>query len=629
MVRSAPVNFATVSIDGGFWRERLETVAGRTLPAIHRQFEAQGVLEALAAASPPLPLRIPADENGITPQMFWDADVGRWLEAASYTLAFRRDPILEGQINALSELLAKAQDEDGYLNTWFIAREPDKRWSNLRDHRELYAAGHLIEAAVAHFQATGEMTLIRIALKLVDHIAAMFGRGEDQRRGYCGYPEIELALARLYNVTKDDKHLELASYFIDERGQHPHYFDLEAVARGDENSDFVGRTYEYTQSHRRVRSQDKAVGHATRGLTLYAAMACLAADRGDASLKRATETLWSDVTQRHLYITGGIGGADRTFGPPYDLPNATAHAETSAAVALAIWAKRMLAVELDGKYGDAMELALYNGALGALSQDGERFFRTNPLSDDGGHQRWAWDRCPEAATDIARLVAAVGGYFYSVSEDGLAIHLYGDSSATLSVGGRAVALKAKTVYPWSGKVELTVDPEAALEFTLRARIPAFAEGAKARINGAGIDVAGNIVSGYLEIRRTWNPGDVVELDLPMPITRLRAHPSVTADLGRVAIRRGPLIYCFEAADNPGTPLSRLRLKQDGKLTETFHGDLLRGIVTIGAEGIEVVDDGALYDSGPPAGKPATWTAIPFYLRANREGGAMLVWVPQD
>ncbi len=305
-------------------------------------------------------------------------------------------------------------------------------------------------------------------------------------------------------MTKDDRHLDLAQYFVDARGQPPNFFAMEALERGDEDDELVGRTYTFNQSHRPVRNEDTAIGHVVRALTMYAAMACLAGERRDGSLQRAVEALWADVTLNQMYVTGGVGqNGDGTFGAARDCPTRRRHAETSAAVALVHWAKRMLTLELDGKYADVLELALYNGALGGLSRDGEHYFDTNPLADNGAHRRWAWNNDPRAATNIARLVASVGGLFYSVAEDGIAIHLYGGASATVNVGGRAVSIKETSTYPWSGKISVVLDPVEAGEFTLRLRIPAFAREAKARINGAGIDVAGNVTA-----RLSPNPADL-------------------------------------------------------------------------------------------------------------------------
>jgi DUF1680 family protein len=630
MRNHTPVNYAAVRIDGSFWRDWLETVAGKTVPEQFRRFEAGGLIAALTGGE----AEADSTEPSITDAKYRDAEIGKWLEAAIAATAFERNAETDARIAALAEALAKAQMTDGYLNTWFSHNAADKRWSNLRDDRELYAAGHLIEAAVADFQTTGERRLIDIAIKLADHIAATFGRSEDQRRGYCGYPEIELALLRLYSVSKDERHRDLAAYFIDERGRQPHYFDLEAVARGDEPADLVGRTYEYTQSHRRVRTQETVIGNVSRALNLYAAMAQLAAEMGDHSLERTVETLWRDVTTHHLYVTGGVG-PDResgAFGPNFALPNATAAATTSAAVGMVNWAKRMLTASLDGAVADIMELSLYNAALAGLAQDGLSYFHFNPLESDGGEQRLDWQDDTSAATDIARLIGSVGGLFYSTRDDCLAVHLYGGASATVSLGGRAVSIREASKYPWSGRIKLLIEPEAPHEFTLRLRIPGYAAGAKARINDAGVDVGDNLVTGYLELRRRWQPGDLVELDLPMPIERVYAHPAVAADAGRVALKRGPLVYCFEAADNRAVPLSSAVLPRNAAITVEEQPGLFGGVMTLVAEGL-VNEAGtwgtALYRNEPMKTRAAALVAVPYYLWGNRGADAMRVWLPED
>ena len=634
MRQYSPVNFADVAIEGDFWRERLDTVLARTIPSQHRQLEANGILESLTLPQPPPPLRQPRNRHNFTVQVFWDSDVGKWIEAAGYALSHRRDATIEAQVDAITELLAKAQLPDGYLNCWYIGREPDKRWTNLRDNHELYNAGHLLEGALAYFHATGSRRLLDIMLKYVDHIADTFGPGEDQKHGYCGHQEIELALIKLYGVTKDRKHLDLATYFINERGKLPNYFDIEAIARGDDPKDYWAKTYEYNQSHKPVREQEKVVGHAVRAMYMYTAMADLAAELGDAKLKRALEILWHDVTSRQMYVTAGLGPSKQNegFTEHYDLPNDTAYCETCASVALIFWGQRMLNIDLDGHYGDVVEQALYNGALSGLSRDGEHYFYENPLESDGKHRRWAWHTCPCCTMSVSRLVASVGGYFYSTGSDVLAVHLYGGNSATVRVGERKIKVKETSSYPWSGKIRIALDPESAGEFTLKLRIPGWVREASARINGAGIDVAGAVKNGYLEIRRMWNPGDVVDLDLPMPIERIYAHPNVKMDIGRTALKRGPLVYCAEQVDNPSVGVDRIRLPRDAKVTPKERSDLFDGIVTVVAEGKMAVIDGwndELYRPAPPEETAATWTAVPYYLWANREPGRMLVWIPED
>ncbi len=634
MRQYSPVNFTDVRLEGDFWRERLDTVLTRSIPSQHKQLVANGILGSLSLPQPPPPLRFPRNSHNFTVQVFWDSDVGKWIEAASYALSHRRDPVIEGQIDEITGWLAKAQLPDGYLNCWYLGREPDKRWTNLRDNHELYNAGHLLEGAVAYFQATGNRRLLDVMLKYVDHIAATFGPGENQKHGYCGHQEIELALIKLFSVTKDRKHLDLATYFINERGKVPHYFDIEAIARGEDPKAFWAKSYEYNQSHKPVREQRKVVGHAVRAMYMYTAMADLAAELGDDALKRTLEVLWHDVTSRQMYVTAGLGPSkfNEGFTEHYDLPNDTAYAETCASVALIFWAQRMLNLDLNGQYADVLEQALYNGALSGLSRDGEHYFYENPLESDGKHTRWAWHTCPCCTMNVSRLVASVGGYFYSTGKDVLAVHLYGGNSANVDVGGRKIKVKETSTYPWSGKITLAINPEAASEFTVKLRIPGWVRNATARVNGAGVDVPGNLKDGYLAIRRTWRPGDVVDLELPMPVERVYAHPAVKADIGRTALKRGPLVYCAEQVDNPAVPVDSIRLPRKAKLATRERTDLFGGIVTVTAEGMSAgADDWKddLYRSEPPAENPQSWTAVPYYLWNNREPGKMLVWIPED
>ena len=428
----SPVPFAEVSLTGPFWRERLEVVLKRTIPSQHAKLAEVGILDSLKLPKPIPPLTMPRNNHGFTVQVFWDSDVGKWIEAAAYALAHRRDPDIEARIDAIVDDLAKAQAPDGYLNCWYNGREPEKRWTNLRDNHELYNAGHLLEGAIAYFRITGRRRFLDIMERYVDHIAATFGTGPGQKRGYPGHQEIELALYKLYRLTGDRRRLDLAAYFIDERGrQPPHYFTQEAIARGDDPAKFWHVTYEYNQSHLPVREQTKVVGHAVRAMYMLSAMADLAAELDDDGLKRACETLWRDVTTAQMYVTAGLGPKETNegFTEPYDLPNETAYAETCASVALIFWAQRMLHLDLDGDYADVMERALYNDALSGLSREGTHYFYANPLESRGQHKRWAWHNCPCCTMNVARLVASVGGYFLSTGEDGVAFHLYGGVEA--------------------------------------------------------------------------------------------------------------------------------------------------------------------------------------------------------
>src|SRR5581483_1572667 len=628
-----PVNFAEVRIEGPFWRERLDTVLTRPIPSQHVRLKESGILDSLRVPQPPPPLRIPRNSHDFTTQIFWDSDVGKWIEAASYALSHRRDATIEAQIDAIVDDLEKAQLPDGYLNCWYIGREIENRWTNLRDNHELYCAGHMLEGAIAYFQATGRRKLLDIMLRYVDHIRATFGTGPGQKRGYCGHQEIELALIKLYHATGDRRHLDLAAYFIDERGnQPPHYFDVEAIARGDDPRRYWAKTYEYNQSHKPVRQQDKAVGHAVRAMYMYTAMADLAADLEDAALKAACERLWKDVTGKRMYVTAGLGpaAANEGFTVDYDLPNDTAYAETCASVALIFWAQRMLNIDLDGAYADALELALYNGALSGLSRDGTHYFYENKLESDGSHKRWEWHTCPCCTMNVSRLVASVGGYFYSTAEKTVAVHLYGGSSTRLAVAGTRVAIRQTADYPWTGRVTIAVDPEQPAEFSLKLRIPGWAHGETLRVNGAPVATADR-VRGYVEIKRTWQAGDIVDLDLPMPVERVYSHPDVRMDIGRVVLKRGPLVYCVEQVDNPDISVGRIKLPRSGAVSAVPRPDLFGGVVSVVASGrVAASDDwdGSLYRTAPPVDRSADLTAIPYYLWCNRGSGRMTVWIPE-
>jgi DUF1680 family protein len=625
----SPLPFADVAMTGPFWRERLDTVLTRTIPSQHAKLKETGILDSLKLPKPVPPLTIPRNKHNFTMQVFWDSDVGKWIEAASYALSHRRDADIEAKIDAVVEDLARAQLPDGYLNCWYNGREPDKRWTNLRDNHELYNAGHLLEGAIAYFRATGRRRFLDVMERYVDHIAAIFGRGPSQKRGYDGHQEIELALVKLYRLTGDRRRLDLAAYFIDERGRQPHYFTEEAIARGEDQAAFWAGTYEYNQSHLPVREQTKMVGHAVRAMYMASAMADLALEFGDPGLKRACEALWRDVTTAQMYVTAGLGPKESNegFTEPYDLPNETAYAETCASVALIFWAQRMLHLDLDGAYADVMERALYNGALSGLSREGTHFFYANPLESRGQHQRWAWHICPCCTMNVARLVASIGGYFVSSSDAGVAVHLYGGFSASPTIQSRRVAINETSDYPWSGDIRIAVDPEAPTAFELKLRIPGWANDATASVNGEAVSLISR--RGYVAIYRQWSAGDIVALNLPMPPERLYAHPNVRMDVGRVALRRGPLIYCVEEADNPGGPVQRLTLPRGAPLS-VERADAFGGAAMLKAPAKELIpaDGGALYSTAPPISRDATLAAVPYFLWANREPGSMQVWIAE-
>ncbi|WP_137935094.1 glycoside hydrolase family 127 protein [Mesorhizobium comanense] len=627
----------------GFWGDRVDAVATRTADILYDRCVEARMLEQIDPDRPSpgvvIPFHSPSPDEAanpgftgstVTTQMFWDSDWGKTIETAAYSLYRRKNPELEKKIDAVIDMYEKLQQEDGYLSSWYQRIQPGLRWTNLRDCHELYCAGHLIEGAVAYYQATGKRKLLDIMCRYADHIASVLGPEPGKKKGYCGHEEIELALVKLARVTGDQKYMELAKYFIDQRGQQPHYFDEEARARGADPKAYHFKTYEYSQSHIPVREQDKVVGHAVRAMYLYSGMADIATEYGDDTLRVALDRLWDDLTTKNLYITGGLGPSahNEGFTSDYDLPNESAYAETCAAVGLVFWASRMLGMGPNGRYADMMERALYNGSISGLSLDGSLFFYENPLESRGRHNRWKWHRCPCCPPNIGRMVASIGSYFYSLADDALAVHLYGDSTARFDIAGTPVTLTQASRYPWGGAVGITVEPQAPVEFTLHLRIPAWSSGATLQLNGEVLDIGEVTHDGYAAVRRTWKKGDQLRLDLEMPIERLYANPEVRQDAGRVALSRGPLIYCVEATDNTGR-LHRLKLPRTAAIEAHDEPALLGGVVTLSAEALADAGDGwqnGLYRSDPPASVETRLTAIPYFAWDNREPGEMLVWL---
>lgn len=620
----------------GFWGERIDAVADKTVMILYDRCVAAGMFDQIDPDRPVPDLRLPyhlrsdGSPDTVNVQMFWDSDVAKVIEAAAYVLYRKPNPDLEAKTDAIIDMFHKLQQPDGYLNSWFIRMQPGKRWLNLRDHHELYCAGHLIEAAVAYFHATGKRKLLDVMCRYADHIDRMFGPQPTQKPGYCGHEEIELALIRLGRATSVQRYLDLARFFIEQRGQQPHYFDEEAAARGADPKQFRHRTYEYNQSHLPVRQQPKVIGHAVRAMYLYSGMADVATEFGDNSLTDTLKVLWDDLTTKQMYVTGGIGPAasNEGFTDYYHLPNHNAYAETCAAVGLVMWASRMLGRGPDRLYADIMEQALYNGALSGLAADGATFFYDNPLESNGSHHRWTWHRCPCCPPNIARTVASIGSYMYGVSSDELAVHLYGDSTARLALGSTAVTIAQRTDYPWDGRIALTVGVNAPASFTLALRVPGWCGQARLSINGDVIDVSAVEDRGYLRIDRLWQGGETIVLDLPMDVRALHANPAVRADIGRVALARGPMIYCAEEIDN-GKELHSLILTGDVSEADTVSIEGLEKTVAIDLKAKrEVWNDwqGKLYDTGGPTLKDTTARFLPYYLWDNREPGEMLVWV---
>jgi uncharacterized protein len=622
-----PVPFTQVTLDDPFWAPRQETNRTVTIPHMHQMLMETG--------------RIPAFDLNFTRPVpssilliFGDSDAAKWIEAASYALTTQPDPHLATLVDELADKIIKAQQPDGYLNTHFIVTQPEMRWKNLRDWHEMYCAGHLIEGAIAHYEATGDRKLLDALCRYVDLIDANFGTEPGKRRGYDGHPEIELALIRLYHVTHDPKHLKLAQYFVEERGnQDPHYYDIEAVERGEDPKAFWAKTYEYCQAHAPIREQTKVVGHAVRAMYLMMAVVDLAHEFDDPTLLQTCEHLWDNLVHRRMYLTGGIGPSHRNegFTTDYDLPDETAYAETCASIALILWNHRLLQFAGDGKFADIIEQTLYNGFISGVSLEGKDFFYENPLASAGDHHRTPWFACPCCPPNLGRIVASLGNYFYSTGADGIWTHLYGQSTARMHVQGQEVTVCQTTNYPWDGAIQIEIRPSQPQTFTLHLRIPGWCEQWEVRINGEPLADIPQAVNGYIALQRTWQGGDCVDLTLAMPIQCVYAHPAVRQMQGRFALQRGPIVYCMEGVDHNGVGLDRLAL--DPAAVEQFtlehRPDLLGGVTVLHGTGALIQDadwENVLYRRNQPSTtQPVDVLAIPYCVWDNRAAGEMRVW----
>lgn len=574
--------------------------------------------------------------------LFWqDSDLAKWMEAASHRLAVAPDSALDAELDRLIASLAKAQREDGYINTYFQLVEPNRRWSNLRDAHELYVAGHLIEAGVAHFEATGKRTLLEVVRRVADLIDRTFGPGPGQIRGYCGHEEIELALVKLSRATGEPRYLSLAAYFIDERGDSPNYFEDEARRRGDAklpwHMHFDGLAT--LQAASPVRSLTEPVGHAVRMMYLLASMADLARERQDAEMRESCERLWRATLARHIYVTGGVGSEPygEKFSEPFDLPPDRAYAETCAAIGLMMVARRMLELRREAGTADAMERALYNNVLAGLALDGKTYFYVNPLEVIPAvakrrfechlvkTQRVPWFGCACCPPNVARLLMSLAYYAYAREADGLTVHLYVGGSVRFTVGGEHVRLDVATEYPWQQTIVFTWRAAQPVDCVLRLRLPGWCRAPEIRVNGE--TVSPPVEAGYAQVQRRWQEGDRVELVLPMPVERVHADARVASVAGRVALQRGPVVYCLEQVDN-GADLAALVLPASAELRARYDSSLLGGCVVVEAEGGRELVGPSLYAQVAAQRRPVTLRAVPYALWANRGEGEMRVWIRQ-
>ena len=581
--------------------------------------------------------------------VFQDSDVAKWLEAVAWSLCQKPDAELEKTADEVIELIAAAQCEDGYLNTYFTVKAPGERWTNLAECHELYCAGHLIEAGVAFFQATSKRRLLEVVCRLADHIDSVFGPDDNQLHGYPGHPEIELALMRLYDVTQEPRYMALANYFVEQRGTQPHFYDIEYEKRGKTS---FWNTYgpawmvmdkSYSQAHLPLAEQTTAVGHAVRFVYLMAGVAHLARLSKNEGKRQDCLRLWKNMVQRQLYITGGIGSqsSGEAFSSDYDLPNDTVYAESCASIGLMMFARRMLELEADSQYADVMERALYNTVLGGMALDGKHFFYVNPLEvqpkslkfnhiyDHVKPVRQRWFGCACCPPNIARLLTSLGHYIYTPREEALYINLYVGNQVEIPVGEKTLRLRISGDYPWREQVKIVIESPSTVNHTLALRLPDWCEGPHITLNGA--PVTQDIRQGYLHIHHLWQEGDTLMLTLPMPVRRVYGNPLVRHQAGQVALQRGPLVYCLEQADN-GEALHNLLLPRDARFTVFEGKGLFARNMLIQAPGYrkhaENADAQNLWSYDHPLATPhsQTLTFIPWFSWANRGEGEMRIWV---
>ncbi len=601
------IPFQEVRITSSFWKPRIETNTAGTLAQCLHQCEQTGRLANFARAG-----RL--QEGPFQGKFFDDSDVYKVIEGAAYCLAHRRDPELEARIDGIIDWIAAAQQPDGYLNTYFTLVKPEERWTDLFLMHELYCAGHMFEAAVAYAAATGKTRLLEVARCKADHIDATFGPGK--RFGYSGHEEIELALVKLGRATGEQRYLDLARWFIDVRGTGP------TPGQGD-------RDPAYMQAHKPIRRQDDVVGHAVRAMYLYAGVADVAALTGDAELLKVMDSIWNSVVLRKMYITGGVGSrhGGEAFGEDYELPNDTAYCETCAAIGLVLWNQRLLLLHGESRFADVVERAMYNGILSGVSLDGQRFFYVNPLSSKGTHHRQPWYSTACCPTNLVRFIPSVGGYVYAVDDRGVWVNLYVGSQTRIAGPAGGLGLTQETDYPWSGNVTLRLEPEKAGAFELRCRVPGWCRGIAFQVNGQALDPP--VERGYAVIGRTWSSGDRLEIRMDMPVERIQAHPAVVHNRGRVALQRGPVVYCVEAVDHGGRAFD-LVLPRSSSLEAVPQPGLLGGVVTVRGKARRLPASDwtdRLYQ--PVAdGREVELTAVPYHVWDHRDPGEMTVWLPE-
>lgn len=626
------VEFTKVKIMDDFWLPRIETNQKVTIPFAMQQNEETGRVDNFAIAGG-------LKQGEYKGERYNDTDVFKVMEGAAYTLATDPDPELEKALDELIAVIAAAQEEDGYLFTPRTASPSkpvmgigEERWSNLAVSHELYNAGHMHEAAVAHYLATGKRNFLDIAVKNADLLVRTFG--PDKLRATSGHQEVEIGLVKLYRVTGNEDYLKLAKYFLDQRGK-----DLQLKIYPEGHRFSIYNDPVQIQAHKPVLEQDEAVGHAVRAMYMYAGMADVAALTGSQEYIQAIDRLWENVVTKKMALTGGLGAHhDRErFGENYELPNLTAYNETCAAIGSVFWNLRLFLLHQDARYIDILERTLYNAVIVGVSLEGDTFFYPNPLASDGKFEfnkgaacRQPWFGTACCPGNIARFIPSVPGYIYAATDDGIYVNLFVGSEAVVGLKRNTVQLKQETRYPWEGKTRLTVTPAQETDFTIFIRIPGWTmnrpvpgdiyryagtrdERPALSVNGENIPV--EVTKGYVRIHRLWKEGDVIELDLPMPVRRVWSHPDVAENVGKVALERGPLVYCVEGIDHGGRVLD-IVLPDDTALYPEMNPELLRGLT--------VIKGSARLD-----GKELDLTAIPYYAWSHRGVGEMTVWLNSE
>lgn len=664
---SKPIGITSVQVTDKFWKAEQELVRKEVIPyqwdALNdkvadaapsfcmRNFKIAGKMmsekreKGAAYVEPAYTFRgfeaLPEDPNNLEDKfygfVFQDSDFSKWIEAVAYSLAQHPDAELEKIADGAIDIVCAAQLENGYLDTYYIINGMDKSFSNLRDHHELYCFGHLTEGAVAYYQATGKDKLLKAAMRFADYIDSYFGWEEGKCKGYPGHEIAEMALVRLYEVTGDDKYLNLSKFFVDIRGQRPYYFDKEHGAVPAKDGELRNH---YHQAHLPVREQTESVGHAVRAVYLYSGMADVARLTGDEALYKACENLWEDIVNKKMYITGGIGGTHigEAFSFAYDLPNDTAYAETCASIGLVFFARRMLEIHAKSEYADVMERALYNGVLSGMAMDGKSFFYVNPLEvlPEACHNdarkfhvkpvRQKWFGCACCPPNIARLVSSIPTYAYTENEDTLFFHLYMGSVVEKKIGEKNVDLKVDSAFPWEGKVAVEVKCEEEVEFTMAFRVPGWSKQHIIRVNGEILKTE-DVRDGYVYLNRKWQDGDKIELEFDMEIRKYRANPKVRENIGKIAFMRGPIVFCMEEADN-GKDLHLITLNdstiKEGKLE--VGGEILPALHMRGKKLKSETNQNLYGEATTCVFEDIDLTFIPYYAWANRGEGEMQVWV---